>query len=209
MNSIKNDGWIEINPVAAYEKQGMTEVLPDIRLPADEAIRKLSARAPGTLQFFPWFLNETGGRVTEMARLEWDDVKGIETPAEGRVTVTLRNTKGGKTRVITLRQKAIDILVRIKRSPTSNFVFWNNTEHGYYKDASNLFWEYGEETSFNHRLHDLRHKFAVERLMEGWSIYRVQKCLGHVSVTTTERYYLRYLTEEQKARVRADGDNGL
>ena len=40
-------------------------------------------------------------------------------------------------------------------------------------------------------------------------IYRVQKYIGHGSALTTERYYLRYLTEEEKARVSADGDNGF
>lgn len=88
-------------------------------------------------------------------------------------------------------------------------MFWNRTERSSYKDASDLFWEYGQDTGFNSRLHDLCHKFAIDRLKEGWSIYRVQKYLGHVSVTTTERYYRRYLDDKPKARVRSDGDNGL
>ena len=209
MKAIKNDGWIETNPVQEYEKQGMKEVLPDIVLPTVTSIQKLSARAPGTLQHFPSFLDATGGRVTEVAKLQWSDVSGMEKPVEGHVSVVLRHTKGGKIRTIELRQKAIDVLLNIQRSNASPFVFWNTTDHGFYKDPSNLFWEYGQETGFNARLHDLRHKFAIERLKEGWSIYRVQKYIGHGSVLTTERYYLRYLTEEEKRRVSSDGDNGF
>lgn len=209
MRSIKNDGWIETNPVQNYEKQGMKEILPVIIPPSEASIQKLSARAPGTLFYFPKFLDATGGRVTEMAMLLWSDISGFENPVEGNVQAILRNTKGKKVRAIELRQEVIDILLKIPRSNASPYVFWNSTEHGYYKDPSNLFWEYGQETGFNARLHDLRHKFAIERLKEGWSIYRVQKYIGHGSVLTTERYYLRYLTEEEKARVSADGDNGF
>ena len=207
MTSIRNDGWIDENPVRNFEKQGMKEVLPDITLPTQQAITDLAARAPGTLSFFPGFLDATGGRVTEMAKLAWSDISGFETPVEGHVQATLRHTKGGKVRTIKLRQAAIDILVKLPRSNQSPYLFWNTTEHGFYKDPSNLFWEYGQETGFGARLHDLRHKFAIERLKEGCSIYRVQKYIGHGSLTTTERYYLRFLTQEESDRVRADGSS--
>ncbi|SIS93632.1 hypothetical protein SAMN05421759_1071 [Roseivivax lentus] len=97
MKAIKNDGWIKENPVRVFERQGMKEVLPDIVIPTDEAIAKLSARAPGTLAHFPGFLCATGGRVTEMARLQWRDIAGLEKPVEGNVLATLRFTKGGES----------------------------------------------------------------------------------------------------------------
>ena len=209
MSHIKNKGWIEANPVRLFEKIGMKERLPDIVLPTDEAIQDLADRAPGTLKFFPSFLNETGGRITEMAMARWADVKGMERPVEGNVTLTLRKTKGGKVRTITLRQEAIDILLKIPRSNRSPYIFWNKTEEGYYKSASNLFWEYGQETRFGVRVHDIRHKFAIERLKEGWSVYRVQRYIGHMSVMTTERYYFRYINQEQRAIARSDGNAGL
>jgi site-specific recombinase XerD len=36
--------------------------------------------------------------------------------------------------------------------------------------------------------HDLRHTFASHWMLKGGDIYRLQKILGHRSVTTTERY---------------------
>ncbi|MDW4496555.1 tyrosine-type recombinase/integrase [Sulfitobacter sp. D35] len=209
MTSMKNDGWISENPVRLFEKQGMKEVLPGIVMPTEAAISRLCQRAPGTLAFFPRFLDATGGRVTEMARLKWSDISGMENPTAGSVYATLTNTKGGKVRTIELSPKAIDILRQIPRSNAGSYVFWNSTEHGFYKDPSNLFWEYGQETGFEARLHDLRHKFAIERLREGWSVYKVQKYIGHGSVLTTERYYFRYLSQEQQERARSDGDNGF
>ena len=209
MRHIKNKGWIEINPVQQFEKEGMDENLPDIVMPTNEAIEKLSQRAPGTLAFFPGFLDATGGRVTEMSMIKWMDVKGMDRPVEGNVTLTLRHTKGRKVRTITLRQQAINILLQIRRSNRSPYIFWNNTEDGFYRSAANLFWDYGQETGFGSRLHDIRHKFAIERLREGWSVYRVQRYIGHGSVKTTERYYFRYLSQEQQVIANADGNVGL
>lgn len=79
----------------------------------------------------------------------------------------------------------------------------------YYRAAANLFWDYAQEVDFCARMHDLRHKFAIERLKEGWSVYRVQRYIGHGSVKTTERYYFRYLSQEQQVIANADGNVGL
>ncbi len=88
-------------------------------------------------------------------------------------------------------------------------MFWNRAEGGYYRSVSNLFYDYGQETGFGSRLHDIRHKFATERLKEGWSVYKVQRYIGHGSVVTTERYYFRYLTQEEQKVAQADGNSGL
>lgn len=37
----------------------------------------------------------------------------------------------------------------------------------------------------------------------------MSRYLGHRSVTTTEDYYLRFLNDEDRVRVMADGDNGI
>ncbi|MFZ3585520.1 tyrosine-type recombinase/integrase, partial [Loktanella sp. DJP18] len=170
MSHIKHKGWIERNPVLQIEKTGMKENLLDIVLPTDEAIRKLGQRALGTLSFFPCFLDETGGRVTEMSMIKWSDVNGLDRPLEGHVTLTLRHTKGRKVRTITLRQSAINILLQVPRNNRPPYVFWNRTDNGFYPSAANLFWEYAQETKFGARRHDIRYKFAIERLKEGWSV---------------------------------------
>lgn len=117
MKHVKNKGWIELNPVQLFEKQ--REKLPRIVLPTEEALAKLSERAPGTLTYFPGFLDEAGGRITEMAMIKWSDLSRMKRPVEGNVTLTLQNTKGGKARTITLRQQSNDILLQISRSNRS------------------------------------------------------------------------------------------
>lgn len=209
MRHMRNKGWIEENPVARFEKEGMRERLPDITLPSDAAIRRLGKRAPKTLAFLPAFLNETGTRITEASLIRWSDVRGMGHPVEGHVTLTLSKTKGRKVRTFTLRQQAIDILLQMPRSNHSPYVFWNRTDDGYYRSVANLLWDYAQEVGFGARIHDIRHKFAIERLREGWSVYRVQRYIGHGSVKTTERYYFRYLSQEQQETAIADGNAGL
>lgn len=207
MTHLKNKKWIDENPVKAYEKVGLRENLPDIVLPEYSAIQRLADRASGTLKYFPLFMDACGCRVTEAAMVRWSDIKGLD--KEEGAKLTFRRTKGGIARTILLRPEAIKILRQIPRSNRSPYVFWNDSEHGHYKDISNLFWQFGQEVDFGSRLYDIRHKFAVERLQEGWSVYRVSRYLGHRSVKTTERYYFRYLTQEEQARALADGDNGF
>ncbi|MDV7141752.1 tyrosine-type recombinase/integrase [Tropicimonas sp. TH_r6] len=209
MNYMLNKKMITENPMDMFVKQGMKEVLPDIVLPTRDDVGKLSSRAPGTLAWFPDFLDATGGRAKETALLQWTDISGFSGEGGQDVQVTYRKTKGGKIRTVTLRPEAVAILRDIPRSPVSPYVFWNDTAHGHYKDVSNLFWQYGQEVEFGSRLHDLRHKFAIERLKEGWSIYRVSQYIGHGSILTTERYYFRYLTQEEQIRARADAFNGI
>ena len=47
------------------------------------------------------------------------------------------------------------------------------------------------------RVHDLRHKFAVDYLRAGGNIYTLQQILGHASIKTTE-LDLDHLTPDEK-----------
>ena len=111
--------------------------------------------------------------------------------------------------MITLDPETVAMLRAMPRSNRWPYVFFNDGDEGWYRDLSTRFWQYGQDVQFAARLHDLRHGFAIRKLKANWSIYRVSAHLGHKSVTTTERYYFRYLTEEQRARARSSGDNGF
>ncbi|MGB1230598.1 MAG: tyrosine-type recombinase/integrase, partial [Holosporaceae bacterium] len=52
------------------------------------------------------------------------------------------------------------------------------------------------------RFHDLRHRYAVDYLKNGGSIYTLKGLLGHTSVKTTEGY-LAYLTPEEAEAAKA------
>lgn len=50
------------------------------------------------------------------------------------------------------------------------------------------------------RVHDLRHRFAIEYLRAGGDIYRLSRILGHSSVKTTEIYLGHVGTKTGTAR---------
>jgi integrase/recombinase XerD len=140
--------------------------------------------------------------------IEWRDIEFDPNDAD-KATCTLRNTKGKLPRVIVLDPETVAMLREMPRSNRWPYVFFNDGDEGWYRDLSTRFWQYGQDVQFGARLHDLRHEFAIRKLKQGWSIYRVSAHLGHRSVVTTERYYFRYLTEEPKVWVRASGNNGF
>ena len=208
MTFCKNRQWIDVNPVDAYEKQGMKEVLPPINLPTKEALDRMIDRGPLTFGCLVRFIDKEGTRATETARLTWPDI-AFDPNDPTVATATLRHTKGGEPRVITLDPETVAMVRAMPRSNRWPYVFFNDGDEGWYRDLSTRFWQYGQDVQFAARLHDLRHGFAIRKLKANWSIYRVSAHLGHKSVTTTERYYFRYLTEEQRARARSSGDNGF
>jgi integrase/recombinase XerD len=204
----RNKGWVSENPVDQYERQGMTEELPAINLPTETAVERILARGPHTFSCLIRFIRREGTRAKETAMIEWRDIEFDPNDAD-KATCTLRNTKGKLPRVIVLDPETVAMLREMPRSNGWPYVFFNDGDEGWYRDLSTRFWQYGQDVQFGARLHDLRHEFAIRKLKQGWSIYRVSAHLGHRSVVTTERYYFRYLTEEQKARARASGNNGF
>ena len=204
----RNRKWIDANPLEDFGKQGMKEKLPPISLPTEDAITRMIERGPETFGCLVRFIDREGTRATETARIRWDDID-FDPADPTKATATLRHTKGGVPRVINLQPETVAMLREMPRTNRCPYVFFNTGKEGWYRDLSTRFWEYGQDVRFGARLHDLRHGFAIRMLKAGWSIYRVSAHLGHRSVTTTERYYFRYLTEAQQARARASGDNGF
>ena len=57
------------------------------------------------------------------------------------------------------------------------------------------------------RFHDLRHRYAVDYLKAGGSIYDLQQHLGHSSVKTTE-IYLDYLSPAETRAAKFEARTG-
>ena len=75
-----------------------------------------------------------------------------------------------------------------------------------YHNLSSRIAAIGKRAGVQFRRHDLRHRFAVDYLRAGGSIYDLQQILGHASIRTTEDY-LRFLTpDEQRTAKRLGGE---
>lgn len=195
-------GWICENAARTFDRSIVRERRDPIVLPTDveivDTIAAATARAPvaGALLRF---LQATGMRLNEAAKLEWPHVD-----LEGR-RVTLTRTKTDRARVVPLSAEAVLILKGRQRHPRSDFVFWHAENSGAcYAEFSSVFRQFA---SVEWSCHDLRHRYAVDYLLDGGNIYVLQKMMGHSSIRTTE-LYLDYLTPDEAMRSRY-GENNI
>lgn len=180
--------WIEEDPTRHFDRRRLTrERREPIKIPPDADVAAVIARAPNGFSDLLAFLAETGMRQEEAAGLEWGDV------APDRRTVTLTRTKTSRPRTIELRDEARAVLEQRPRYARSPMVFWHGEGQRYTTVPGRFRVIMGKVIATHDgmarfRCHDLRHKFAVDRLREGWDIYDLARYLGHSSVRVTERY---------------------
>lgn len=188
--------WIPENPLERYDRRRLTrERRAPFKIPGDGDVAAMLARAPGGFGALLAFLAETGMRQEEAASLEWSDL------APDLATVTLTRTKTHRPRTLGLRAPAIAILRARPRHLRLPFVFWHEADNDIgaarYTTVPTRFRVLGRSLAkaataarpFRpFRCHDLRHRFAVERLKEGWDIYTLARYMGHSTVKTTEIY---------------------
>jgi integrase/recombinase XerD len=197
-----NSDALAANPVRDFDKSLIPERRDPIALPDEASIGMVMDRIPRSrLASLCRFLLRTGLRRDEGVFLEWSRI------SPDRAQVHLQDTKGRTVRVLTMNDEARAILAAQPRHIASQYVFWHHEGEPLrhtsrqFRDAVKAAQKSAQENSEDFRpfrLHDLRHRFAVDFLRNGGSIYDLQQVLGHRSITTTE-IYLQYLTlDEQK-----------
>lgn len=177
-------GWTEENAAKAYDRSLIKERRDPINPPTDEAVDQFVGKIAGLrgLAAMVKFLKQTGMREEEAASLEWHQI------SRDRREATLLKTKTNRPRVVPLSDEAWGTLEGTPRHPESRYVFWHHEGERYRNVASRLL-ELKKRHEATFRVHDLRHKFAIEWLRaHPDQIYTLQKILGHASVKTTEMY---------------------
>ena len=131
---------------------------------------------------------ETGGRLSEVRGLKWDDVDF----GRGLVTFDQTNTKTAVTRRVPMSDRLRATLkalrkVRTLRRPGRDHVFTLDGQPlGSIRTAfTNACRRAGLEGVTPHVL---RHTFASWFMMNGGDLYRLQQYLGHHSIALTQRY---------------------
>lgn len=132
----------------------------------------------------------TGMRLSEASTIEWKEV------STQRSAVQLNKTKTDSPRAVPLSTEVVGTISGTPRYLKCSWVFWHDDGEPF-KNLSSRFALIKKRLDLSFRIHDLRHRFAVDYLREKkGSIYDLQKVLGHKSIKTTE-IYLRYLTPEE------------
>jgi len=148
-----------------------------------EAASKDGNRQAGLLIVF---LLNTGMRCGAARSLQWDWVS-LE---DGMIVVPAKASKNRKANNIYLNDSAIEILDKVKRYPSSPYVFINprtkkpfvNIQKAYKRILAAA----GLPCSV--RIHDLRHTFCHNLVSDNHSLATVKELVNHANYETTLRY---------------------
>lgn len=194
------------DPMIQIETPKQAQTLPKILnlddveklLEAPDASNPLGMRDRAMLEV----LYATGLRVTELVRLQLDDLH-----LEMGFIQTIG--KGDKERIIPLGKTATTVLERYlefgrprlrRTSERNDVVFLNHhgrgmTRQGFWKNLKQIASKAGIDKPITP--HTLRHSFATHLLENGADLRSVQELLGHADISTTQIY-----THVTKARLK-------
>ena len=187
---LAREGQITRNPGEAVRGPKQERKLPtvltadDAKRLMDDCIRPRSFRDQALLET----LYSSGARVSEVVNLNLDDVD----LHEGIATVL---GKGRKERIVPLGTHAVRALAAYRRSLPAGTVsgpLFRNRRGGRLtaRSVERLVAQAARDLPNFPSLspHGLRHSFATHLLDGGVDLRAIQELLGHVSVSTTQRY---------------------
>jgi len=126
-----------------------------------------------------------------------------------RLTVTIKNGKGQKDRVLPVSEKLMNMIIKYYRMyKPLNYLVEGQLKGEKYSETSleKIFHKYLDKVYKNHNftLHCLRHSYATHLLEAGVSLRYIQELLGHKSSRTTEIYTHVSMTGLQNIKNPAD-----
>ncbi|MHB1036843.1 MAG: tyrosine-type recombinase/integrase [Pirellulales bacterium] len=166
---------------------------PRAEVYTSEQLDHIFANIHDDLKQLCWFLNETGCRPGEAAKLEAHHF--VAGAPNGEFTLGVREHKNGrktrKERVIFLSAKATELtLALIKKYPTGKLFRTHRDKEWRDKHACEKFRHNARKLGIpdNLKLHSFRHTFATRHINNGVPIERVATWLGD-TVQTVQRVY--------------------
>jgi len=203
---LRRHGVIEEDParVVSQRRKGrklmphLTEPEIDEFLEAPDTAKPTGRRDRAILEL----LYATGIRVGELVGLDVEDL-------DPRARLIRVLGKGRKERIVPLGEPAVRAVEayladREKRSVTAGKrALFLNTRGGRLTDRSvrRLIKKYVDQLALNHNLspHAIRHSFASHLLARGADLRVIQELLGHVSLSTTQKYIHTSITQLKDA----------
>lgn len=136
---------------------------------------------------------DTGMRVREVVRLRVSDFD------KHHRSITIRNSKGGKTRVVHYGRELRNILARYCKArggvPKNTLLesYVTKGEPLSNRGVQHIIRQIAKRSGIKKRItpHTIRHTFAVHYLNAGGTIFHLSKLLGHEHLSTT-LHYLKY-----------------
>ncbi|MBL4874011.1 MAG: site-specific integrase [Rhodobacteraceae bacterium] len=142
--------------------------------------QRLIAAAANHLKPLIGFAVDTGGRRSELLRLDWRHVD-ME-----RGFITFIDTKNGEDRSVRLTNRAYQLLVSLGAQETGPVFTYQGKAM---KAVTSSFKGARTRAKIDDlRFHDLRHTFASRLVQQGVSLYEVMHLTGHKSLEMVQRY---------------------
>lgn len=183
--------WRDNNPALDYSRRGLREQREPIRPPSDAAVKAVIAACPkkrgeyeSRFAGIVRFLDATGCRQQEAVTIEWEQID------LARGEITFLKTKTSRPRTIRIADCRPGLSAQLTGTPKNQrkgLVYWHG-ERRQYQNFASRFSQVVKAAGQDFRCHDLRHKFAIDRLRQGMDIYKLSRHLGHSSVKVTEMY---------------------
>ncbi len=140
----------------------------------------LIEKSPPHLRSLIVFAVETGGRKSELLRLDWSNVE----LANNRILFI--ETKNGEDRSIRLSNRAHQELIALGPKDTGPVFTYEGRA---IKDIKTSFNKARKKAGLSDvRFHDLRHTFASRLVQQGLPLYEVMQMTGHKSLAMVQRY---------------------
>lgn len=182
---LEREELVERNPMHRIDAPTPPKTPP--RHLTHEEIEQIRDVADGLDRIIFEVLYSSGIRREEAVLLDWDDID-----LAGKA-LTVREGKGGKSRVCPLSTRAVRCLqqYRDQRTDDDPWVFRSQFRKRMSVEAlGRRMRNLGERAGLRGRLtpHRLRHSMATHLLAAGMPLEMVQEILGHESVRTTQVY---------------------
>jgi len=209
LNDAVMDEIIEKNPVLLVKppKQEKSEV----EVFSLDEVKILLKNADGWFKHFLTVAFFTGMRTGELLALKWEDVnfhnKTIHVRRSRRQGVE-SDTKTGKSRIIDMLPIVEKSLKEQFKENGLNYKYVFTTKAGYpffeSNSIANRYWKpLLKRCLISYRkLYSTRHTFASIMLQKGEDIAWISNMLGHADISTTLRYYAKYIDKQQIKRAK-------
>jgi len=142
--------------------------------------KRLLANSAKHLRSLIAFALDTGGRRSELLKLDWRNVD-LE---RGRVTFI--KTKNGEDRVLRLTERARWVLINLAPKEQGSVFTYRGKPIRSVKSAFDTARRKANLEGFH--FHDLRHTFASRLVQKGIPLYEVMHLTGHKTVSMVQRY---------------------
>ncbi|MCU7695507.1 tyrosine-type recombinase/integrase [Haoranjiania flava] len=143
-----------------------------------------------------------GLRLAELLNLRLSDINS------NKMTITIRESKGNKDRVVMLPEKLLPLLRDYYKAYKPKFWLLEGQQGGQYsaKSVQIVIKKTAATVGITSPVtpHKLRHSFATHLLENGTDIRFIQELLGHRSIETTEIY--THITDISKSKIKSPLD---